>query len=937
MNSASGDLGPSVTNSLLTKLKKNQHWLLGGICAALFVSVILAWASRPELSEAQANVVQRGLAGDLLADIEVGKRDFTEIAAKGIVPYKLNSPGGAVVDRSISPGRLYIWDSGNNRILGVDLSKCYNQSTPCSADLIIGQPTGTDYGACNRDASMLSYPHRSAASSTTLCGVPDFTHTTLEEKTFAGMYVDSQGNLFVPDTYNNRILEYYSPSTTDAIADQVWGQPDFSSVYCNRQEVIDSQGRPDTSGGLPNPRASSICFRSTYAIGLGVSLDAGGNLWVADGGNNRVLRFPKDSVTGTISKTADLVLGQTSFAAGPATSGSSLSQLHSPKAVAFDQAGKLYVADSQNSRVLVFDPPFTSGMAAIGTFGSGHSGLNGLQADPWDRGIWTYENQGWDAYARWWNLDGTLHQDLPKLGNNGGGSLGFDANKNVIATTYVYGQDAYVLIQQLDGTYIKDKALFSPPLGYNLDSANRLSNAGWVGVAVAGSQLFVSDGRLFFWNNAPNLTNGQAPNGYLGASSATQIPNPAYTQLKADQDKRIWVAKKNEVIIYQAPLATGSAPVAAIRSPIATLDGSVYTFSDISGLAPTSHGEYLWISEAATSRVVRIKNPLTNPVIDIVLGQTSLSGTTCNRGLIVPPSQNPGRPASADADLTMLCKPGALSLDRQANLYVSDHSLETEGNWRLLMYSASLFPVNPTTVLYAPSATKEFPRSTTTNATPHAYFEATFDSQNRMVIGSNPYLGPRFMDYYSKPTSLNPTNPSDPTYAVPNGKFADFYSWPVAVTFDSVDNLYVYDANRGQVRIYKQPFILPPISFVIQAETMTYSNSNIKSYADTAAISGLAIVYNKNATASKTIGLTSSTGSVVLRAKGDQCNGAPKAQLKVDGVIVGFMSVSAVSWTSYSFNKPLAAGSHNFQVLFTNNYHNSKCDRKLHLDQLSAL
>jgi N-acetylmuramoyl-L-alanine amidase len=29
------------------------------------------------------------------------------------------------------------------------------------------------------------------------------------------------------------------------------------------------------------------------------------------------------------------------------------------------------------------------------------------------------------------------------------------------------------------------------------------------------------------------------------------------------------------------------------------------------------------------------------------------------------------------------------------------------------------------------------------------------------------------------------------------------------MAFDSGDNLYAYDANRGQVRIYKHPFALP--------------------------------------------------------------------------------------------------------------------------------
>jgi hypothetical protein len=87
-----------------------------------------------------------------------------------------------------------------------------------------------------------------------------------------------------------------------------------------------------------------------------------------------------------------------------------------------------------------------------------------------------------------------------------------------------------------------------------------------------------------------------------------------------------------------------------------------------------------------------------------------------------------------------------------------------------------------------------------------ASFEPAFDTSNRMVVGINPYAGTRYVQYYNNPTSLNPSNPSDPTFAVPSGQLEDFYGWPVESTFDSSNNLYVYDANRGRVNIYNTPF-----------------------------------------------------------------------------------------------------------------------------------
>ena len=60
-------------------------------------------------------------------------------------------------------------------------------------------------------------------------------------------------------------------------------------------------------------------------------------------------------------------------------------------------------------------------------------------------------------------------------------------------------------------------------------------------------------------------------------------------------------------------------------------------------------------------------------------------------------------------------------------------------------------------------------------------------------------------DYYEHPTALNPEDPRDPDYARPDGQLRDFYGWPVAVTFDSSDNLFVLDANRGKVLLYRGP------------------------------------------------------------------------------------------------------------------------------------
>ena len=121
------------------------------------------------------------------------------------------------------------------------------------------------------------------------------------------------------------------------------------------------------------------------------------------------------------------------------------------------------------------------------------------------------------------------------------------------------------------------------------------------------------------------------------------------------------------------------------------------------------------------------------------------------------------------------------------------------GNFRLLMFPP--FGLPPATPLL--SAERAESVSAYSDGY-HATFETAFDSKNRMVVGYNPYAGPRFISFYSDPNAVNPQNPFDPAYSKPDGAFKDFYGWPVGMTFDADDNLYAYDANR-KLLVYRKP------------------------------------------------------------------------------------------------------------------------------------
>ena len=84
----------------------------------------------------------------------------------------------------------------------------------------------------------------------------------------------------------------------------------------------------------------------------GLAVDSAGRLWVADTYNQRVLRFDA-AASKPSGAAADGVLGQTNFTSSAIAS--SAQGLHNPFGVAVDGGGRLWVADAGNSRVLRFD------------------------------------------------------------------------------------------------------------------------------------------------------------------------------------------------------------------------------------------------------------------------------------------------------------------------------------------------------------------------------------------------------------------------------------------------------------------------------------------------------------------------------------------------------------------------------------------------------
>jgi len=169
-----------------------------------------------------------------------------------------------------------------------------------------------------------------------------------------GIWTDGT-RLAVADRGNHRVLLWKTfPTTNGQPADLVLGQPDFAQA-----ESVS----PPTAASMKAPTA-------VYSDGT--------RLYVADTYNHRVLIWSAFPTTN--GQPADLVIGQSAFSGS--SPGSSKSELSGPRGM-IHAGTKLYVADTDNHRVVIFDPlPTTSGASAIGLFGQADFGTGGLPPVP---------------------------------------------------------------------------------------------------------------------------------------------------------------------------------------------------------------------------------------------------------------------------------------------------------------------------------------------------------------------------------------------------------------------------------------------------------------------------------------------------------------------------------------------------------------------------
>ena len=166
--------------------------------------------------------------------------------------------------------------------------------------------------------------------------------------------VDARGDLFIPDPGNNVVREV-TPGPDGLLSDGI-----ITTVAGDGTQGYSGDGGPATLAELSQPDS--------------VAVDAAGDLFIADAGNNVVREVTPAGVIATVAGDGSAGYGGDG---GPATAAS----MDNPAGVAVDAAGDLFIADENNACVREVTPDGTIHTIATTTGTDGQTGPTGVAVD----------------------------------------------------------------------------------------------------------------------------------------------------------------------------------------------------------------------------------------------------------------------------------------------------------------------------------------------------------------------------------------------------------------------------------------------------------------------------------------------------------------------------------------------------------------------------
>ncbi len=144
-----------------------------------------------------------------------------------------------------------------------------------------------------------------------------------------GVAVDSSSNIYVADTYNNKIRKIM-PST-------IGSTNSTGAASTTAGFIVTTLAGSGTAGS-----ADGTGTAASFNFPFGIALDSSGNLYVADYGNSKIRMITPAGVVSTLAGTG---------IAGHSDGISNTASFNYPYGVAIDSSGNVYVADTYNYKI----------------------------------------------------------------------------------------------------------------------------------------------------------------------------------------------------------------------------------------------------------------------------------------------------------------------------------------------------------------------------------------------------------------------------------------------------------------------------------------------------------------------------------------------------------------------------------------------------------
>jgi hypothetical protein len=748
-----------------------------------FVPLLLAVLAPLGALQAQSNYATPYVFTTIAGAASMGSTDGTDSSAR------FNGPWDVKVDDS---GNFYVADTTNNTIrkitpAGVVTTFAGSAGNEGSADgagstARFNQPGGiatdsagnvyvadTDNNTIRRitPAGVVSTLAGSAGNE----GSSDGTGTAALFNGPAGLVVDSAGNVFVADTYNDTIRKI-TPTAMGGATN--W-------VVTTLAGVARAWGSSDGSGS-----------GALFADPMGIVLDGANDLYVTDAANDTIRRITPDGSVTTIAGSAGKQ---------DSTDGSgSAARFYYPMGIVEDSTGDFYVADSGNGTIRKITPIVTGGVANwVVTTVAGSARYYGAADGTGSAAQFSYpRGETIDSAGNLFVTDVTMNT-IRKVTPAG------------VVTTFAGSARSQ---GTTDGT--GSAALFNDPWGGAVDGAGNVYVADTDNNTIRRITPTVVNGVT---NWVVTTIAGSAGNSGSADGSGSDARCYGPNNLTVDSSGNVFVADcVNHTIREITPTVVGG----VTNWVVTTIAGSAASSGSADGTGTAARFYYpsavavdgsdnLYVADSDNHTIRKITPTVvggaTNWVVTTIAGTAGTYGSTDGTGTAA-----------------QFFNPGGLAMDRAGNLYVADTSNML---LRKITPTSGGGGTNWVVTTIAGSGSWGYADGTGTAASFSEFSSVAVDGSGNLYVADygndlirkvTPTVGGGGTNWVvtTLAGSFNHASSADGTGS------AALFRWPAAIAVDSAGNLYVVDAGDNTIRAGSSAAIVPaitaqPVSRVVDA------------------------------------------------------------------------------------------------------------------------